>query len=209
MDSDRWRASTVSILVVTGALVSARSAVATAAEDLAAMRKGCEAGKADDCNNLAIQYEASRDPREKESAASFLKEAVRLYQQACDRGDDVGCGKLGWMYHTGRGVPEDLDRAVALYRGPCDRGNVGPCLSLGLALEQKAKSGRPSDLLASVAAYERACELGDSHESSSISCAKLANLHDGGSPDQVPRAVRAVVPRDLARAAVFHQCVFR
>src|SRR5262245_36055010 len=159
MDSDRWRAGTMSILLVTGALVSAPSAVAGAAEDLAAKRKGCEAGQAVDCYYIAVLYEASRDPKEREAAAPFLKEAVRLDQQACDRGDDGACLELGSMYLSGAGgLPEDLDRAIALYRGPCDRGHVGGCFSLGVALEQKAKPGRASDLLAAVAAHERGCQ---------------------------------------------------
>jgi TPR repeat protein len=203
MGIDCRRVATASILVFAGVLASTGSGVGVgaAAEDLAEKKKGCEARKADDCRDLGGHYDTSKDPTDKAAATSFYEKAVRLYQQACDRGDDDACTKLGWMYHVGRGVATDPRRAVALYQGPCARGFLAACMQLGLAHEQPLEQGRPPDVLAAIAAYERTCEL-EKPSPNSIACPKLANLYDQGL---AARGGMPAVPRDRARAVRFHQ----
>ena len=65
-------------------------------------------------------------------------QAVRLYQQAAERGLARAQYCLGRCCEEGRGVKKDLKRAQALYQQAAD----GGCQEAREALERVKKSGR-------------------------------------------------------------------
>jgi hypothetical protein len=59
-------------------------------------------------------------------------EAAPLYDQLCNAGNAVACGRLGYLYDLGEGVGEDDLRAVALYTKACDGNSYKSCNNLGV-----------------------------------------------------------------------------
>src|SRR3990172_10492991 len=140
-------------LGVVACVVASTMAVPRAAgEDLAALKKSCEAGKAGDCRLLGLRHADGIGVKQDEAAAAaFFRRARDLSQRDCDRGDAEGCMGLAILYQEGWGVPRDRARAIALYQGACDRGRAGARLFLGMAHEQRRERG---DVSRAVAAHE-------------------------------------------------------
>lgn len=68
------------------------------------------AGDADAQNDLGDIY------REGDGIRHDLKEAVRWYRMAADKGDPYGQNNLGSMYFNGLGVPYNAEEAVRWYQ---------------------------------------------------------------------------------------------
>ena len=97
------------------------------------LRKGAEAGETDAIVNLAV-YTASgsgglnKDPRE----------AVRLFQLASDKGNEMAHLYLGTAYLTGQGIEKDEEKGIALLQKAAEAGIPAACYILGRHAEQKA-----------------------------------------------------------------------
>jgi len=83
---------------------------------------------------------------------------VEVYQQACDRGDMLGCNELGVRYGTGEGVTQNLARAATLYQQACDGGEMWGCVNLGAMYG--TGEGVTRDPLRAIRLYEQACDGG-------------------------------------------------
>ena len=85
-------------------------------------------------------------------------EAFRYYRQAAEAGDTAAMTRVGWMYSSGRGVPEDQGQAMAWYRKAADKHeatgmyNVGVMYALGRSV--------PRDDGQAVSWYRKGAEAG-------------------------------------------------
>jgi TPR repeat protein len=64
-------------------------------------------------------------PSDKAYRLSILapkRKAAELYQKAADQGDPNAETNLGWLYHEGKGVPQDYHKAVELFQKAADQG---------------------------------------------------------------------------------------
>jgi TPR repeat protein len=76
------------------------------------------------CDNLGGLYERGTE------VPHDMDRALRLYAEACGRGDLTGCNNVGHMYELGRGVPQDFVRASHWYEKACDGGVPLGCSNL-------------------------------------------------------------------------------
>ena len=82
--------------------------------------------------------------------------AVQVHQKDCDRGKAEDCHYLGWMYHSGEGIPRDYSMAASLYKKACDAGSAAACVDLGVMF-YTGKGVSRSDTR-SVRLYQQACD---------------------------------------------------
>jgi TPR repeat protein len=90
-----------------------------------------------------------------------------LHDGRCRHGDAWACGRLGWLYEHGQGVPKDLPRAATLYEQSCERGHPWGCYALAYAAAQG--QGLPKDEARAAHLFRRACEAKHNE-----SCGQLA-----------------------------------
>jgi len=88
--------------------------------------------------------------------ATALNEFLPLAQ----RGDAVAQLDLGWMYFSGRGVPQDSKEAVRWYRAAAEQGEPNAQVNLGWMYDHGR--GVPQDYTEAVRWYRAAAEQGDS-----------------------------------------------
>jgi len=99
--------------------------------------EACEKGYARACAAAGFLYqhneEIKRDP----------VKAVRLYRQACDAGESIGCSYLGIAYADGvGGLAKDPAKAAQLYASACDAGAGDACSLLAEAYRSGTGVGR-------------------------------------------------------------------
>lgn len=115
------------------------------------------------------------------------------------RGDGVGagagdsatpaaCGRLGWAYERGEGVPRDEGRAATLYARACEGGDAWACNQLAFLYD--GGRGVPEDPARAAALHRRACEAGLAR-----ACSNLGFLHEKGRG----------APADAAAAARWYE----
>lgn len=88
-----------------------------------------------------------------------LHDAALAWRRACDL-DSTFCDEYGDIVRVGDVVPRDPGLAVARYAEACDHEQPYGCRALGGMLVSGDASGQP-DVTSAVAAFERACALGD------------------------------------------------
>jgi tetratricopeptide (TPR) repeat protein len=76
------------------------------------------------------------------------------YQKAADQGDPNAETNLGWMYHEGKGVPQDYRKAVELFQKAADQG-YAPGQAY-LASQYAEGKGVPKDYQKAVELYHKA-----------------------------------------------------
>ena len=57
--------------------------------------------------------------------------ALREFRLLAEQGDTIALSLLGYMYHTGQGVPQDNAQAAQWYRRAADQGDAGAQMILG------------------------------------------------------------------------------
>jgi TPR repeat protein len=87
-------------------------------------------------------------------------EAAELYQKAVDQGDPNAEVNLGWMYHEGKGVPQDYRKAVELYQKAADQGYATG--QAYLASQYASGKGVPTDYQKAVDLFHKAVNQGQS-----------------------------------------------
>lgn len=85
-------------------------------------------------------------------------EAVRWYRSAADHGDAVAQLKLGAMYETGEGVPQNYVEAVRWFRLAADQGHA--MAQFNLALMYDNGRGVPQNYAEAVRWYRLAADQG-------------------------------------------------
>lgn len=150
---------------------------ADAAQLLAASRRSCDGGSAEDCTALAAMLlggaAGARDPQG----------AARAFGQACDAGRLPACAQAGLMLAFMPEVPHDETAAAPYLRKACDGGEARACSGLGV-LHMNGQ-GVKRDLAQAAPLLERGCAADDA-----MGCLNLAALLEAG----------AGVKQDAARA---------
>ena len=175
--ADEWKMTLLQLQPPSGARID----LLAGAEHRALVR-GCEGGKAADCNALAVALAVSQGV-ERDPAA-----AHRLFRKACDLHDPEACSNLGLAYANGWGVDKDLARAAALFEQACTGQYLAACVDLG-ALHLTG-SGVAEDVVRAATFFKRGC---DGHIARA--CSNLGVLYQRGLS----------VPKDLARAAALYK----
>ena len=75
---------------------------------------------------------------------------------------------LGYMYVTGRGVPQDYGEAVRWYRDAAEQGHVGAQTYAGWMYE--AGQGVSQDHIEAAFWYQKAADQGDAYAQFSLGC---------------------------------------
>ncbi len=123
------------------------------AEAIALLDRGCAAGHAVACSNLAGVFRGGigggpRDPGR----------SVGLYERSCRLGFGEACTAVGTMLAEGTAVPADPPRALAMFELGCARRDAYACFTAGMFRE--AGRGGPRDPRSAVTSFASACELG-------------------------------------------------
>jgi TPR repeat protein len=124
----------------------------------------CSNDEAQGCLMLADLYRRGTDVGE-------LRQAGRLLERACDRGDVNGCGAYGRaLAHGDLGVVPHAGRARELLERACEAENWPACAELGRLNDEgvgaRRDRGRAEEY------YERACD-----RRSGLACFELGLLH--------------------------------
>jgi TPR repeat protein len=117
------------------------------------------------------------------------KNAMPLYQQACDAGESYACTSLGYLYTQGDGVTKNLETGVAYYRAGCTAGDMTGCADLGNHIRD-GDAGSPANPQMASGFFLEACNGGND-----LACRSLAILSDNGSSLGV----------DYAKAKLYYQ----
>ncbi|EMH38412.1 Sel1 repeat protein [Helicobacter pylori GAM83Bi] len=62
-------------------------------------------------------------------AKDYIK-AKKYFEKACGLNNGGGCGALGFLYGTGKGVEKDLTKAAYFYSKACKLGSQEACEAL-------------------------------------------------------------------------------
>jgi hypothetical protein len=148
----------------------------------------CTAGTVRACTTAAERLRYGVGP------ARDLPRAERLYRQACEARDGLGCTGLGWL-SRGAAAEEAFSRARPLLEGACLRDDPEACFAAGL-LKLEGKGG-PMEAPAAEARLRRALELltAACHAGSGAACVRAASLFEAGPAPT----------RDDSRALVYLQ----
>ena len=95
--------------------------------------------------------------------------AAQIWQKACEVGEARGCVRLGFLYHSGKGVEQDDTKAGKFYEKACDAGELSGCDSLASLHQNSGEHAKAA------AIFERACEKGFG-----LSCYNLAQIYEAG-----------------------------
>ena len=86
-------------------------------------------------------------------------EDIGALQKACDDGNAISCGSLGFLYGNGQGVRQDYKKASELYSKACDMGYADACFNLGVVYYDG--KGVRQDKGAVKEYFGKACDLGN------------------------------------------------
>ncbi len=75
-----------------------------------------------------------------------IERRIAFVRKKADNGDVGAQFELGWYYHNGRDVPEDMETAASWYRKAGDQGDVRAQFNLGVM--HTLGDGVPRDLAA-------------------------------------------------------------
>lgn len=74
-----------------------------------------------------------------------FEEAIKWYRKAADQGQPEAQNALGYLYQTGRGVPQDVNEAVKWYRKSADQGDPNGQSNLGYMYREGMGVARDSN----------------------------------------------------------------
>src|SRR5690606_25299030 len=74
--------------------------------------------------------------------------------KACEAGDAIACGNLGWMHLRGIGYEQNRDGGLELLDDACKAGDGRSCYRIGLHTAEQGDEAGASYL------WRRGCELG-------------------------------------------------
>lgn len=106
------------------------------------------------------------------------RDALRLFQRACDRGSALGCNNLGTFVLSGRGGPVDAAKAARLFERACRLRDPSACYNLGVVYEEG--HGVARDPLLGAELLQQSCMLGMAH-----ACTSLGMLFADGATGHV------------------------
>ena len=136
------------------------------------LSKGCTAGDAKVCTQLAAWYEQTNTVKDGDA------KAVIYYAKACDARFPLACRKLGYKYLFGKGIPVDKPRALPLLKKGCDQGDYESCDVLA-EIYHNGNDVTKDDAQATLL-YSKSCSLGE--EFGCTWAARLTALNSPATP---------------------------
>jgi len=118
--------------------------------------KRCNDGDPDGCMGLGHMYGSFAPPDEAKSA-SFSRQGVDRWSEACKKSDGAACFRVALAHHEGRGVETDFGKHLELMRRACELGYADGCAEEAAGYKT---SETTSDDAKSPALFERACLAG-------------------------------------------------
>ena len=135
-------------------------------------------------------------------AAGDVDEAVKLYEQAAERGDLRAMVSLALMTEVGQGVPANQTEALRLYQKASNLGSPDAKINLAVALFEGV--GVQKDEARAVELLKEAADLGSAIATFNLGV--LARDGSAGKPedaiDYFRRAIRAGEPRGYLASAI-------
>lgn len=113
-----------------------------------------------------------------------IKEAVKKFEEACDKGNGASCANLGNLYGSGSAeIPKDQVKANSLFKKACDDGTAIACNYLGA--NYQAGEGITKNQAKANELFKKGCENGNA-----VSCNNLAQnyYHGDGVPSDYDKA---------------------
>jgi TPR repeat protein len=131
-------------------------------------RAGCQAEEMQSCFNLAVMLNETGKP-------ATQREAMTLFNKACEGGDATGCLNAGLLMRSPPGGKMSAKPAEAanLFQKACDADLAAGCLELGR--QAATGTGVDQDLQRAAMLFQKACQ-----RDSASACAFLAGLHAEG-----------------------------
>jgi len=133
-----------------------------------------------DSGDLAACEREGDEKSDSYRASSYKPErALKVYQRACKGGRLEACAKLGTLYYSGKGTPQDYRRAASLYQQACNGGRMPACTWLGGLY--RFGQGVKADPKKARALWQKACAGKDWQ-----GCGSLGQAHElgiGGAVD--------------------------
>lgn len=166
---------------------------AGAAGGIAAAEAACQGGGVPDCLRAAVAY------RDGQEVVKDLKQALSLFQRACNRKSGEGCYQVGFLLARGQGAPRDLNAAFENYRSGCDLGVVAGCRKVAnYYLEGYVGEKNPA---LAVSMYRKLCDGGDAG-----SCARLGGCYDAGAGVKEDKRKAVGLFKDACKKGVEWSC---
>lgn len=169
-----------------GLLVQGRGVKKDPAASVALLKQTCEGKKdrfyATACVSLGNVFEAGM------AGPKDLPGAAKLYQAACDQGNQGGCAGLARLYDLGLGVPRNPEKARSLAEEGCKTGDAAACDQIGY-FHAMGKAGLPPNGKKGIEYFQMACD-----DAAWGSCTNIGLLYLFGLNG---------VPRDRAKAAEY------
>lgn len=106
---------------------------------------------------------------------------VEMNYVACQQGDIIGCGNLGWMYATGsNGADKNYYNAAKYFTLACDSGHIQSCNNLGVLYD--GGFGVRQDKRKAIELFGLACDYGIESGCNNYSLIKTRGSVNGGNP---------------------------
>lgn len=116
------------------------------------------------------------------------KQALSMFNTACDQGNPAGCFGVGVMFMYGAGVQSDTQKAIKYYQKGCAGGDPTACANLGMIYDEAPNMGNNKQKAAEM--YMTGCAGGDVD-----ACNNIGWAYANGSG----------VPKDLNKALQYYR----
>lgn len=116
------------------------------------------------------------------------KQALSMFNTACDQGNPAGCFGVGVMFMYGAGVESDTQKAIKYYQKGCAGGDPTACANLGMIYDEAPNMGNNKQKAAEM--YMTGCAGGDVD-----ACNNIGWAYANGSG----------VPKDLNKALQYYR----
>lgn len=166
-------------------------------------KKGCEAGRGNDCKHAGVIYRTGRGVevdanaadkflslscqkenadgcyeyatfKESESSVkSNISSSVDIYKSSCKYGSEAGCIYLRELYAIQRGVSHNYMQLLRSHEERCSLGDTESCLSLVGYIEQGLRVDRSDERIIQI--YRSTCYNG-----SAVGCFQLGQSYEYG-----------------------------
>lgn len=110
------------------------------------------------------------------------KEALGLYEQACDQNIPKACYRLGFIYENKQKVKQDFKKAFALYQRACESGSARGCYKVAVCYDTGGIVKQKQDFNIAETYYKKSCDGGFG-----LACYSLGSLYQytlGGSHNE-------------------------
>ena len=102
-------------------------------------------------------YKKACDNKIYEACVTMQKEAVKLFNTACDESIASGCFELAYLYYKGDITRKSLSKARKLFDKACSMQNAPSCFNMGIIYQQGLKVKK--DAKKALEYFNKSCRL--------------------------------------------------